>query len=313
VSVPLYRDNVEAGPYIIKDEACYRCGIRCHKNVYDENGEGKTGRFRAKLDYEPLNLLASNLGIFDIDQALELVELADDLCMDSISLGTTLSYVMEYNRRHPDQTIADGLCYGDYEKARDVIEQTGRGELELVGQGVLRLSEDLAETGYAMQCKGVEFPAYLPQTNPGYPWALAGGHMSMKTYLLLLFERETGIEYWVDAIANRGLSILRDDFLGICKFAGMSDEQMCQAISALTGLAIDEPTIEKTIRRTFLRGYRLERNCGFTADDYVMPAEVHEEYPQVELPHFNTQQFFGELKDHVTQRFEDMLAAEGLN
>ena len=22
--------------------------------------------------------------------------------------------------------------------------------------------------------KGLEYPAYLPQTNPGYPWALAG-------------------------------------------------------------------------------------------------------------------------------------------
>ena len=62
-----------------------------------------------------------------------------------------------------------------------------------------------------MQCKGVEFPAYLPQTNPGYPWALAGGHMSMGTYLLLLQERETDMDYWVDAITNRGLSILRDD------------------------------------------------------------------------------------------------------
>ena len=62
-----------------------------------------------------------------------------------------------------------------------------------------------------MHCKGVEFPAYLPQTNPGYPWALAGGHMSMNTYLLLLYKKETGMDYWVDAIAKWGWLAIRDD------------------------------------------------------------------------------------------------------
>ena len=60
-SVPLYRANVEEGPYVIKDEACYRCGIKCHKNVYDRTGDGKAGKFRAKLDFEPLCLLSSSV------------------------------------------------------------------------------------------------------------------------------------------------------------------------------------------------------------------------------------------------------------
>ncbi|HUG93526.1 MAG TPA: aldehyde ferredoxin oxidoreductase N-terminal domain-containing protein, partial [Planctomycetaceae bacterium] len=115
VSVPLYRPHVETGPYVIKDESCYRCGISCHKNVYDADN-GKPGRFRAKLDFEPLNLLSSNIGIFNVDEACVLVELCDELGMDSISLGTTLSYAMEYNRRHPDRPIADGVRYGDYQQ-----------------------------------------------------------------------------------------------------------------------------------------------------------------------------------------------------
>ncbi len=313
VSVPLYRDNVEQGPYVVKDESCFRCGISCHKNVYDKQEDGKAGRFRAKLDFEPLNLLSSNLGIFDIDQALDLVELVDELGMDSISCGTTLAYVMEYNRRHPESPIAGGMSYGDYKKTLETIDKIGNGQLEQVGQGTLRLAEQLGEMGYAMQCKGVEFPAYLPQTNPGYPWALAGGHMSMRTYLLLLHERETGLDYWVDAITNRGLSILRDDFMGICKFSGMSDERMVEAVGALTGLAIDVPSLKRLIRRTFLRGYRLERQHGCTDDDYVMPAEVHQEYPQIELPYFNTPEFFSELKQRVTARIDELLVAEGLS
>ena len=66
-----------------------------------------------------------------------------------------------------------------------------------------------------MQSKGVEYPAYLPQTNPGYPWALAGGHMSMRTFLLYVVERETDVDYWIDAITNRGPTYLLDDITGI--------------------------------------------------------------------------------------------------
>ncbi|MFT4556650.1 MAG: aldehyde:ferredoxin oxidoreductase [Planctomycetaceae bacterium] len=312
VSLPLFRDNWEQGPYVVKDESCFRCGISCHKNVYDEDENGKAGKFRAKLDFEPLNLLSSNVGIFEPDECLELCEVVDQYCMDSISVGTTLSYAMEYNRRNPDKMIAHGVSYGDYKTAHKVLEEIGQGKLPELGQGTLRLSKELGAPEYAMQSKGMEYAAYLPQTNPGYPWALAGGHMSMKTYLLLLIEKDTEMDYWVDAITNRGMSILRDDFLGVCKFSGMSDENMAKAITALTGLAISVEEIQKTIRRVFLRGYRLELRQGFTDADYAMPDEAHDEYPQIQLPHFNSREFFGELKTKVQSRLGEMLVEEGL-
>lgn len=312
VSLPLYRDNFEQGSYVVKDESCFRCGIACHKNVYDEAPGGKPGRFRAKLDFEPLNLLSSNIGIFRPEECLELCELVDELCMDSISVGTLLSYVMEYNRRHPDRPIAHGLKYGDYATSRRVIEDIAQGRLPELGQGVMRLSLQLHETGYAMHSKGVEYPAYLPQTNPGYPWALAGGHMSMRTYLLLLVEKDTGLDYWVDAVAHRGPLILRDDILGGCKFTGLSDDNMVKAITALTGLQITKEELHRTIRRVFLRGYRLELRQGFTDADYAMPDEIHNEYPQIRLPHFNTREFFGQLRDRVQTRLRELLVEEGM-
>jgi aldehyde:ferredoxin oxidoreductase len=312
VSLPLFRDNWEQGPYVVKDESCFRCGISCHKNVYDEGADGKAAKFRAKLDFEPLNLLSSNIGIFDPEECLELCEVVDQYCMDSISVGTTLSYAMEYNRRNPDRMIAHGMKYGDYKTAHKVLEEIGQGKLPELGQGTLRLSKQLGAPEYAMQSKGMEYAAYLPQTNPGYPWALAGGHMSMKTYLLLLVEKETGMDYWVDAITNRGMSIIRDDFLGVCKFSGMTDDNMVKAITALTGLEITAQDIQKTIRRVFLRGYRLELRQGFTDADYTMPEEAHDEYPQIQLPHFNSREFFGELKTKVQSRLGELLVEEGL-
>jgi len=306
VSFPLFRPAVEeTGRYVIRDEACYRCGIRCHKNVYDADDPQ---RFRAKLDYEPLNLLSGNVGLFDLDRICDLVELTDQLGMDAISLGGSLAYACEYNRRHPDRPIAGGLSYGDADALEKTITAIGTGRLGLLGQGTKRLSEELGETGYAMHCKGVEFPAYLPQTNPGYPFALAGGHMSMQTYLLLLYERETGLDYWVDAITRRGLAVMRDDLIGICKFAGMPSKRVAEAIQALTGLEVTGKQLSEAVRRTYLRGYRIERKQGFGPEDYDLPAEVHREYPEIDLPHFLTEEFFAELKATVLARFDTMLA-----
>jgi len=311
-SFGLHRPMVEQGPYVIKDESCYRCGIACHKNLYDKGKDGKAGKFRAKLDYEPLNLLSSNLGIFDVDAACDLVELVDELGMDSISCGASISYAMEYNRRHPDAAVVGGLAFGDVAGATRAIEDIAAGELVLLGQGSKRAAAELGEPAYAMHCKGIEFPAYLPQTNPGYPWALAGGHMSMSTYLLLLYEKETGLDYWVEAITERGPKVMRDDLLGICKFSGMSDSNLAVALATITGLELEAGELQRVVRRTYLRGYRIERNQGFDQSDYDMPADVHENFPQIELPYFNTMKFFAELKPRVTEKFDAMAAEEGI-
>ncbi|MCK6479667.1 MAG: aldehyde:ferredoxin oxidoreductase [Planctomycetes bacterium] len=311
-SLPLHRSEVEKGPFAVIDESCLRCGIRCHKNVYDRAPSGGPGGFRAKLDYEPLALLGPNLGILDPGTACDLVRLVDEAGLDAISLGATLSFAMEHNRRRPDAPVAGGLSFGDAAGAAAAVAEIAAGRLPLLGQGAMRLAAGLGETGFAMQCKGLELPAYLPQTNPGYPFALAGGHMSMRTYLLLLHERETGLDYWVDAITRRGPMILRDDLLGVCKFAGLDDARMAAAVSDQTGLPVDAEALRRAVMRTHLRGYALERAHGFGPEDYDMPAEVHRERPELGLPHFNTAAFFAALKERVLRRFDAMVEEEGI-
>ena len=210
----MFRSVVEP-EFVIKAESCFKCGINCHKNIYERRPDGSAGKFRSKFDYEPLNLLSTNVGIHDPHQAWPLVALADHLGMDSISLGTTIAFVLDYNERHSDRPILNGARFGDAPKIAELIEQTGTGRCPGVGRGVKRLSETLGETSYAMQVKGLELPAYLPDTYPGYPWAIAGGHMSMATYMLLALEDNTSLDYWVSAITQRGLYYVRDDLLGL--------------------------------------------------------------------------------------------------
>ena len=67
----MFRRAVEP-QFVIKAESCYRCGINCHKNVYERAPDGTCGAFRAKFDYEPLNLLSTNLGIDDPPRSVAL-------------------------------------------------------------------------------------------------------------------------------------------------------------------------------------------------------------------------------------------------
>jgi aldehyde:ferredoxin oxidoreductase len=313
--VALYRDSMET-PYVIKDESCFKCGISCHKNVYavqQDNGRRKAGKFFAKLDYEPLDLLAANLGIYDQQQALDIVEIVDQLGFDSISLGATLGYVMDYNQQHPEQPILDGLAFGDFAATCRIIERTAAGELPDIGRGVKRLAEALGETAYAMHCKGLELPAYLPETNPGYPFALAGGHMSMRTFLLLVFEGKTDLDYWVDAIVNRGIYYTRDDLIGLCKFAGTPDQVIEPAFKALYGVDVTHDDMVHATQRTYLRGLLLERKQGITVEEYVLPARTYERNPHVQLPHFITPAFWETLRSRVWQEFDQQIASYGLH
>src|SRR6185369_11694 len=84
----LFRRNVEKDFEIIS-EACFRCGIRCHNNIFERNPDGSKGKLAAKYDFEPLILFGSNLGINDGGQVAELIHLCDYMGMDAISLGTT--------------------------------------------------------------------------------------------------------------------------------------------------------------------------------------------------------------------------------
>ncbi len=312
--VSLFRDSMEP-PYVIKDESCFKCGIACHKNVYaveQENGRRKAGTFYAKLDYEPLDLLTINLGIYDQQQAVEIVELVDQLGFDAISLGATLGYIMDYNQQHADQQLLNGLSFGDFDATRRAIQQAAQGQLPEVGQGVKRLSESQHESAYAMHCKGLELPAYLPETNPGYPFAMAGGHMSMRTFLLLVFEGKTDLDYWVDAIVNRGVYYTRDDLLGLCKFAGTPDQVIEPAFKAMFGVQVTAEDMMHATQRTYLRGLLLERRQGTTADDYVLPPRTYEQNANVQLPHFITPEFWQELRSRVLQGFDEQINEYGL-
>lgn len=311
----LFRENVEKA-YDIKSEACYRCGITCHNNVHEKKADGTRGEFLAKFDYEPLNLLGTNLGIHDPGQAAALIKLGDNYGMDSISLGVTISYVLSWNERHPEQRLLNGATFGDFEKIRELVIGAGEGRTPDVGRGSMRLSEKTGETAYAYHVKGLELPAYQPETNPGYAWAIAGGHMSMATYGLLTREGKSDLESWVTGITQTKLNIVGFDMIGLCKFfdigKGIGTQMVVDCLESECGLEVTTGELAGAVRRAFLRGLALELRQGYTKEEFTLPAEVFEKpNGNIKLPPaVASPAFFAELSRRVWAVFEPEL--EGL-
>ncbi|WP_303722633.1 aldehyde ferredoxin oxidoreductase C-terminal domain-containing protein [Malonomonas rubra] len=307
----LFRENVEK-EYDIKSEACFRCGITCHNNISERNADGSKGEFLAKFDYEPLNLLSTNLGIHDAGQAARLIQLSDNYGMDSISLGVTISYVMSYNERHPENPLLNGATFGDYEKARELIITAGTGKCPEVGKGSMRLSEQLGETSYAYHVKGLELPAYQPESNPGYAWAIAGGHMSMGTYGLLTREGKSDLDSWVQGVTEDKLHIVGFDMIGLCKFfdiaKGIGTQMVVDCLKSEFDFDLTTEQIRAAVRRAFLRGLALELRQGYTKAEFSLPAEVIENPNRnIKLPNITTPEFIEKLEKRVWEIFEPEL------
>jgi len=282
----LFRENVEK-EYDIESAACYRCGITCHNYIYDRKDDGSRGDFIAKFDYEPLNLLGTNIGIHDAGQAGRLIHLCDNYGVDAISMGVTISYTLSYNERHPEKPLFNGAVFGDYDKIRELIIQAGKGKLLDIGQGSMRLSEQTGETDYAYHIKGLEIAAYLPETNPGYCWAIAGGHMSMGSYGTLIREGLSDVDSWVKVITEDKLHIVGFDLIGLCKFFDITQ-----------GIGTDKITT-----------MALEFRQGYTKSDFSFPAEVaNEPNPNIELPNISNPNFMNELAEKVWAVFDKELA-----
>jgi aldehyde:ferredoxin oxidoreductase len=155
-----------------------------------------------------------------------------------------------------------------------------------------------------MHCKGVEFPAYLGQTNPGYPFALAGGHMSMRTFLLYVLDpnREPeSADYWVEKITREGWDMIAKDLHGGCLFFLAPPGEVAKGIQSIYGVPMTGERILEATHRTHLLGFALEQRQGAEPEDYGMPEEVFVGNRKGDLPgaHFLTKEMFLEIRDRV--------------
>ncbi|MFH1637469.1 MAG: aldehyde ferredoxin oxidoreductase N-terminal domain-containing protein [Candidatus Woesearchaeota archaeon] len=280
----LLKENLIEAGYEIKDKGCLGCPIRCWKELR------KDGTVFGKIDFEPTELLGPNLGISNIEEIAQLINLSDSLGIDSISAGVCLGYEMENQG-----------TFSDFEFAKKLLEEIGNGTHPLK-EGVMRYSNSAPN---AMQVKGIEMAAYPGSLNPGYAFAIAGPHMSIDTYNRAWYPNATNsVEEWVENIF-RGSNMILYDMHGLCKFAKAGFEDVAKLYENIYGEKITANDLKETARKVNLRARMIDFSLGFTEDDDVLPENCFNDYGSA-VRHFNTKEFFEEVKKGVYEKFKDI-------
>jgi aldehyde:ferredoxin oxidoreductase len=160
--------------YTFQPGTCIPCSIRCgHK------GTLKDGRVYQIPEYQTTALFGPNLGMFNTDDIIQWNDLCGRMGMDTISAGTTLSYVMEAGEKGLLKTkLTFGSPEGIEKTLVDIAYRRDQGD-ELAN-GTRWLSQKYGGSEFAMQVKGMEMSAYDPRASWGqglaYAAANRGGH-----------------------------------------------------------------------------------------------------------------------------------------
>ncbi|MEW6755271.1 MAG: aldehyde ferredoxin oxidoreductase C-terminal domain-containing protein [Candidatus Latescibacterota bacterium] len=319
LSVPTHLETVrESAEFTVIDKNCYGCQIACHQEVYETPPEGKDpdprrarrhhGPYVGRFEFEPMELSGPNLGITEARVNLDLARHIDELGLDAISTGVVVSFLMDHNERRAEP-LARGVRFGSIAGVRELLEDIAYGREPLYGKGVKAIAEQLGGGAFAMHCKGVEHSAYLPQTNPGYPFAVAGGHMSMRTFLLYVMDTQCqpdSADYWVRQIGREGWKMIAANLHGGCLFAWSPPQQVVTAIAAIYGVGMSAERLLEATYRAYLLGFAMEQRQGATVADYDLAEEVFTGGRKGDLPavHFLSRPLFEEIRQRVLAQFE---------
>ena len=167
--------------YTTRFDTCQPCTILCgHKGTYPDGSEQHIP------EYESVNLLGPNLGIFDIDRISEFNDICGKMGMDTISAGATLSWVMEAGGK---RLIKTDLKFGSPEGIADQLINIAhrRDQGDELANGTRWLSQKYGGQDFAIHVKGLEMAAYDPRGSwgQGLAYAVANrGACHLSAYLI---------------------------------------------------------------------------------------------------------------------------------
>ncbi len=155
ISGEYYADN-----FLTRNFGCVTCPIRCGRRQMLDGKEIKGP------EYETVGLLGSNLQNSSMERISRWNYLADTLGLDTISLGTTLSFAMELK----EKGMADlGPDFWELDALDQIIEDIAcrRQHGDELARGSLWLAQKYGGKEFANQSKGLEMPAYDPRRSVG--------------------------------------------------------------------------------------------------------------------------------------------------
>ncbi len=172
------------------------CTVACAHGVKDfllTSGPSKGERVWVDgPEYETIAGCGSNCGIFDPDHIIEMNYWCDTYGLDTISVGTSIAFVMECYENgliNKENTGGLELNFGNREASLEILHQMARGEGfgAILGKGIRNMKRIFHEefgadlefmNDIGMEAKGLEYSEYMTKESlaqqGGYGLALKG-------------------------------------------------------------------------------------------------------------------------------------------
>ena len=271
---------------LVRAGACYGCPIACqrHTRIGDRIGEGP--------EFETVVLMGPLVDIYDLDAITLGNYAANELGIDTMSLGGTLACaaeLFEMGALSASDTDGIDIKFGNASIYPEIVEliasRTGLGDL--LAEGSRSMAEKLGHPKIAMHVKGMEFPAYDPRgmpaqavgymTSPTGACHLRGGYSIALAYFGGIREvpRFSIRQAAMTAKNQQDLGIIQDS-MGICRFTGYAAgaEHWSKAYSSVTGEDIGREEIEQAAERIATLERLFNIRAGFTRKDDNLPERL---------------------------------------
>ncbi len=268
--------------------ACYNCLIACGKaNKFDK---GKYAGLDVEgPEYETTALLGSNCGITDLAAVAKSSQLCDDLGIDTITSGATISFAMEcIEKKILKQDSVENLVFGNDEAVLQMLQLIAHKE----GIGVLfskgskaaaeKLGNDSSD--FAIQVKGLELAGVEPRGSFGMALAYSTadrGACHQRCWTpsaelrgdLKRFSME-GVPKFVKESQDERAACFS---LVVCDFLPFDVPEMVEMLNAATGFLYTPESYITTGERIWNTTRMFSVREGITALDDVLPKRFSKE------------------------------------
>ena len=263
----------------VGNRGCPQCNMTCGNVVKGSD------RKEAELDYENIVMLGSNIGLGNLKQIATLNRFADELGLDTISLGNVLGFAMETSEK---KRIPEKIQWGKFQETKALIEDIAyrRGFGDVLAEGVRSAAAKIGHGSedWAMHVKGLEISAYdchaAPAMALSYATSAIGAHH--KDAWVISWEVQFGRKGYREEKINKVIEMQRlrggvFESLTVCRFPyaelGFELEWYTKYLHAATGRELPFNTLIYTADKilNLIRAFWIREYASNWAKDMDVP------------------------------------------